>query len=379
MSTLPESNATTPMYTPIPMVPGPVTLHPDVVAALARDYGSGQIEPDFLPFYAETADAFRTLMNTRHDVVFMTGEGMLALWAALKSCLKPGDTVLSIGTGVFGDGIADMAASFGCKAVKISLPYDSTIGNGDSLARIEQAIKKTKPVMLTAVHCETPSGTLNPLADLGEMKKRLGVPLFYVDAVASLGGAPVAMDSWNIDLLLAGSQKCLSAPPSMSILGVSPTAWEHMKNVGYEGYDAIVPFRTIFEDGRCPYTPNWHGIAALRAGAHALLNEGLENTFSRHSIVAERCREGLTRLGIRLFPKPDAVNAPTVTAAYIPEAFTWPQWRQALRNRGLVAAGSFGPMANKVFRLGHMGTQANTTLMNQALDAIRDALASAGQ
>jgi aspartate aminotransferase-like enzyme len=364
------------MYTSIPMVPGPVTLHPDVAAALARDYGSGQIEPDFLPFYAETADAFRTLMDTRHDVVFMTGEGMLALWAGLKSCLRSGDTVLSVGTGVFGDGMADMAASFGCKTVRLSFPYDSTIGNGDSLARIEQAIRETQPVMITAVHCETPSGTLNPLADLGELKARLGVPLFFVDAVASLGGAAVAMDAWNIDLLLAGSQKCLSAPPSMSILGLSPAAWERMKAVKYAGYDAILPFRTIFRDGRCPYTPNWHGIAALQAGAKALLDEGLEKAFARHAIVAERCREGLTRLGIKLFPKPDAVNAPTVTAAYIPEAFTWPEWRKALRNRGLVVAGSFGPMADKVFRLGHMGTQANVTLMNQALDAIRDALAS---
>lgn len=362
------------MYAPIPMYPGIVTLHLDVLKALARDYGMGQSDPDFLPFYKETADKLARLMYTDDDVVMMTGEAMLALWGALKSCLKPGDSVLVVGTGVYGDGTADMARSFGCNAVNVSLPYDSTIGNGDSLEQIEAAIRKSKPKMITAVHCETPSGTLNPLADLGEMKQRHNVPLFYVDAVASLGGAYVDAKAWNIDLLLGGSQKCLSAPPSMSLLSVSRAAWEIMADVNYQGYDAILPFRTIYEDGRCPYTPNWHGVAALNAGASAILNEGMEKTFARHMQVAEQCRNGLAHLGIKLFTKPDAVNSPTVTAAMVPDRFTWPQWRTALRERGLIVAGSFGPMKDKVFRLGHMGTQADPALMEQALAAIQDAL-----
>jgi aspartate aminotransferase-like enzyme len=362
------------MYAPIPMVPGPVTLHPEALAAMARDYGSGQSEPDFLPFYKDTADKLARLMRSEDDVVIMSGEGMLALWGALKSCLKAGDPVLVVGTGVFGDGTADMAASFGCKVTNISLPYDSTIGNGDSLQQIEEAIKRTRPVMITAVHCETPSGTLNPLAALGEMKKRLGTPLFYVDAVASLGGAFIDAAAWNIDMVLGGSQKCLSAPPSMCMLSVSAAAWEIMAEVNYQGYDAVLPFKSIYADGRCPYTPDWHGLAALNAGASVLLREGLEAVFSRHERAAAQCREGLARLGVSLFPRAEAVNSPTVTAAKVPEGFTWPEWREALRRRGLVVAGSFGPMAGKVFRLGHMGVQADSELVRQALAAIEDAL-----
>ena len=362
------------MYAPIPMVAGPVTLHPDVVAAMARDYGSGQIEPDFLPLYKETSEKLARLMYTDDDVILMTGEGMLVLWGALKSCLKAGDSVLTVGTGVFGDGMADMAASLGCKVTKVSLPYDSTIGADDSLAKIEAAIKASRPVMITATHCETPSGTLNPLAELGEMKKRLGVPLFAVDAVASLGGAYVDAKAWNIDIVMAGSQKCLSAPPSMSIVSVSPTAWDIMTTVNYQGYDAILPFRTIYADGRCPYTPYWHGVATLHAAAEALLREGMEAAFARHAIVAKQCREGLGRIGIKLFPRPDAVSSPTVTAAMVPEKFTWPQWRQMLRDRGLIVSGSFGPMAGKVFRIGHMGMQADSKLVGAALDAVADAL-----
>ena len=354
-------------YAPIPMVPGPVALHEDVIAVLGRDYGSGQVESDFMCLYDATSRSLARLMGTTNDVVLMTGEGMLALWGALKSCLKPGDPVVTVGTGVFGDGVADMAASFGCVVEKVSLPYDSTI---DDLSIIEDAIRRVKPVMLTAVHCETPSGTLNPLASLGKLKKDLGVPLFYVDAVASLGGAPVHMDEWNVDLLLGGSQKCLSCPPSMSMVGVSDAAWARMEEVQYQGYESILPFRTVRTDGRCPYTPNWHGVAALHAGAQAIFKEGTQAAFARHEAVAARCREGLAELGVKLWTAPDAVNAPTVTAAMIPDGYTWPEWKEALRRHGLICTGSFGPMAGKVFRLGHMGTQAQPYLMEQALDAI---------
>lgn len=265
-------------YAPIPMVPGPVALHEDVIAVLGRDYGSGQVESDFLCLYDAASRGIGKLMGTKDDVVLMTGEGMLALWGALKSCLKPGDHVVSVGTGVFGDGIGEMAESFGCIVEKVSLPYDCSIRESD-LAAVEEAIRRVKPVMLTAVHCETPSGTLNPIGLLGKLKKDLGVPLFYVDTVAGLGGAPVHMDEWNVDLMLGGSQKCLSCPPSMSMVGVSSAAWERMKEVNYQGYDAILPFRTVRTDGRCPYTPNWHGVAALYAGTQAIFKEGMDAAF----------------------------------------------------------------------------------------------------
>lgn len=362
------------MYAPIPMIPGPTTVHPRVLAALSKDYGSGQVEPDFLPLYDRVGKKLAGLMGTKNDVVLMTGEGMLALWGALKSCLRPGDPVLSVGTGVFGDGIADMAASLGCPVERVSLPYDSTIGNGESLMRIEEAMRRIKPVMLTAVHCETPSGTLNPLEDLGAMKKRLGVPLFYVDAVASTGGVPVLADAWNIDLLLAGSQKCLSAPPSMSMIAVSGPAWEHMRAVSYQGYDSLLPFRTVREDGRCPYTPYWHGVAALDAAVDMILEEGVDAVFSRHEAVARQCRNGLAGMGVKLFTAPEAVNSPTVTAALVPDGVAWKEWQARLRSLGLIVTGSFGPMAGTVFRLGHMGVQADVALMDKALAAVRQAM-----
>ncbi len=359
-------------YAPIPMVPGPTTLHPDVLAAMGKDYGSGRIEDDFIPLYRDTARKVAKIFGTENTVALMTGEGMAGLWGALKSCLAPGDAVVAVGTGVFGDGIGEMAASFGCRVEAVSLPYSSTINREDALSRIEDAVKRTKPVMITAVHCETPSGTLNPLEALGDIKCRHGVPLFYVDSVAGAGGVPVDADKHGIDLILGGSQKCFSAPPSMTMVGVSEAAFAIMKNVGYQGYDALLPFRNAEKDGSCPYTPYVHGIAALGAAADALLREGLENVYARHRKVADQCRSGLEALGVKLFPDPDAVCSPTVTAALVPEGFTWPEWQKALRQRGLVVTGSLGPLVGKVFRLGHMGEQAKPELMKQALGAIEE-------
>lgn len=356
---------------PIPMVPGPVLVPEAIRQVYLEAYGSGDLEADFVELYTRTQRRLKSIFSTRDDIVIMTGEGMLALWSALKSCLVPGDRVLSVATGVFGYGIGEMAQAIGAEVKTVGFSYDETIND---MARIEAAIAEFQPRMITAVHCETPSGTLNPLEELGRLKSAYKVPLFYVDTVAAAGGVPVLADDWNIDLCLGGSQKCLSAPPDMSFLSVSPKAWEIIDAVGYVGYDALKPFHQAAKKRLFPYTPSWQGVAALFAAAGILLDEGLENSFNRHDTVARFCRRRLTEMGIDLFPAPGAIPSPTVTAAKIPRDFTWLTWDQRLREQGLVVAGSYGPLAEKVFRLGHMGVQANLELVKKALDVIASAL-----
>ncbi len=352
---------------PIPMVPGPVKVPEQVVNAYQVNYGSADLEPEFFELYGRLETNLRQVMATGNRLVVATGEGMLALWGALKSCLLPGDRVLSIATGVFGDGIGDMAAQVGAEVRKVRLAFDRTLSDLDE---VEAAVAEFRPKMITAVHCETPSGTLNPLAELGALKKGMEVPLLYVDAVSSIGGAPVLTDEWHIDLCLGGSQKCLSSLPDLSFLAVSDAAWEIVEQVGYAGYDALAPFRDARKDRFFPHTPNWHGIAALNAGAELILREGLDACFARHEAVAEQCRKGLADAGIALFPAKGAVPSPTVTAAIVPEGASWEDFDARLRAEGLVLGGSYGPMAGKVFRMGHMGSQADEGLVRQALGVI---------
>ena len=352
---------------PIPMVPGPVKLPQTVLDVYQTNFGSADLEAEFLELYNRTEFNLKMILGTRNRVVFQSGEGMLALWSALKSCLLPKDRVLAIATGVFGDGIGDMALSMGADVKKIRLPYNETISD---MTEIEAAIVRFKPKMITVVHCETPSGTLNPIAELGKLKQQYKIPLLYVDAVASVGGATVLSDDWNIDLCLGGSQKCLSSLPDMAFLSVSESAWDIIHTVNYAGYDALKPFYKAQEAHYFPYTPNWQGAAGLDAGAELILNEGLTNSFARHEKVAEFCRNRIIKMGLSLFPALDAVPSPTVTAVNVPDEVDWPEFNLQLRQRGLVVGGSYGPMAGKVFRLGHMGTQADMELVKEALNVI---------
>ena len=354
---------------PIPMVPGPVRVPEAVLNAMAVDYGSADLETEFLDLYNQTEKLLQTIYATHNRILIQTGEGMLVLWGALKSTLKTGNRVLALGTGVFGYGIGEMASQVGAEVRTYGLPYDQTLTDWEA---IEREIVEFKPKMVTVVHCETPSGTLNPLAKLGELKVKHNVPLLYVDAVASAGGAPLLTDKWHIDLCLGGSQKVLSTPPMLAFLSVSPAAWQIAAEVNYNGYDALLPFRDAQANFYFPYTPNWHGLAALHKAADLLLQEGLENVFARHTAVSAYCRQRIISAGLKLFPAPQAIPSPTVTAVKVPEFLPWHELDRGFRQRGLVVGGSYGPLAGKVFRIGHMGTQADLNLVRQAMDVIEE-------
>lgn len=352
---------------PIPMVPGPVLVYQQILDVYQKNYGSPDLEPEFLELYNQTELKIQQIMQTDNKIVLHTGEGMIALWGALKSCLSPGDNVLSIATGVFGYGIGEMAKSIGAQVKTVGFPYNETLHNWEL---IEEAIIEFQPKMITAVHCETPSGTLNPIRLLGELKLKHNVPLLYVDVVASVGGTEIKTDEWHIDLALGGSQKAFSAPPDMSFLAVSSKAWEIAAQVKYVGYDALLPFLTAQENFYFPYTPSWQGIAAINMAATLILDEGLDAVYLRHEQIAGYFRQQLLSLGYELFPDPAAIPAPTVTAVLVPDGISWPEFDVKLRNEGLVVGGSYGPLAGKVFRLGHMGSQANMVLAHRALEVL---------
>lgn len=356
---------------PIPMVPGPVKVSEPVLQAYLTNYGSGDIERDYAELYQRTQLNLQEIYATSSEMVIMTGEGMLALWSALKSTLQPGDRVLAVASGMFGFGIADMARSIGASVRTVDIPYNQTITDWQA---IERGIAEFRPKMITVVHCETPSGTLNPLQRLGELKETYAVPLLYVDAVSSAGGTPLLTDEWKIDLCLGGAQKVVSAPAAMSFLSVSPRAWEIIEQVNYPGYDSLKAFHGVGESGAFPYTPYWHGTAALCAATEAIVHEGLENSFKRHAEVAAYCRARLARMGLTLYPAASAIQSPTLTAVNVPEGIPWPELDARFRRHGLVVGGNYGPLANKVFRIGHMGTQANRALVEQACDVIEKAL-----
>lgn len=349
------------------MTPGPVSVPAEVLNAGNVNFGSADLEKDYINLYKRTEKALKRIMRTKNDVVIQTGEGMLALWSALKSTLLPGDKVLALSTGLFGYGIGAMAESLGCEVKTIGFGFDETFSDFEL---IEKAIAEFQPKMITLVQNETPSGTMNPVAEIGALKVKYKVPLLYVDAVSGLGGSTVKTDEWQIDLCLGASQKCLSAPANMAFLSVSEQAWNIAEEVGYAGYDALLPFRTAVKQAYFPYTPYWQGTAQLCKAAELLLAEGLAKVIARHEKVAAYCRERALGMGLKLYPAAGAVCSPTVTALYVPEKIGWKKLDARLREEGLVVGGNYGCLAGEVFRIGHMGSQADPEKVKEAMDII---------
>lgn len=349
----------------LPLVPGPVSIPPEVLEIYATDFASADMEEDFFQLYSQCEYGLQQLLNTRNDIAILSGEGMVALWGALKSSVRPGDRVLAVANGIFGDGIGEMAQKIGAQVEFVRFPYDQPI-EADLVREIAQEFE---PNLITAVHCETPSGMLNPLADLGQIAHDVDA-LFYVDYVASAGGVEVRNDDWNIDLGLLGSQKALSLLPDLSMVTVSPRAWERIGRVGYVGYDALEPFRSAWEERLMPYTHNWHALAGLKLSLDMLFAEGLDDVFRRHVDCMTACHVRLEGMGIRLYPEDRAFASPTVTAAYLPDGWPWPRLIEAVRAEGMGIGGSYGSLNGVVFRIGHMGNQANLELVHRGMDVL---------
>ncbi|MCL4465363.1 MAG: alanine--glyoxylate aminotransferase family protein [Chloroflexi bacterium] len=355
----------------VPMVPGPTAVPPAVLAAYQADYGSADLEDEYFDLYAQTEGQLQLILQTRNQCAIMTGEGMLALWGAVKSCLKAGDRVLAVSTGLFGSGIGDLARSIGAQVESVDFPWNA-VADPD---QVEAAIKRVRPKMVTMVHCETSSGTLNPVGAVGALVAKHDVPLFYVDGVSSAAGTELLIDGWHIDLGLIGTQKCLSSPPDLAIVTVSERAWRAVDEVGYQGYDALAPWKTALSDRYFPYTPYWQGLAALSQACQLILAEGLAAVFARHAQAAQACRQGLAELGLELYSGQETYSSPTVTAVQVPGQLGWAELDKRLRRRGVAVGGNYGQLAGKVFRLGHMGSQARVDLVQEALEALREALA----
>ncbi len=353
----------------IPLVPGPVSIPPEILEEYNRDYASADLEDEFFNLYSACEFGMQKLLGTRNDVALMAGEGMVALWGALKSALLPGDKVLAVATGFFGYGIAEMARQIGAEVEVVGFETNQAL-DPDAVRAIAEEFS---PNMITAVHCETPSGILNPLDELGEIARDVDA-LFYVDMVASGGGVPVEVDAWNVDLGLMGSQKALSLMPDLAMVTISRLAWERMARVDYAGYDALLPFRSAWRDRYMPYTQNWHAFAGLKVSLDALFAEGLDDVFRRHEDAKLVCHRRLEGMGIRLYPEVRSTASPTVTAAYMPDNWPWPVLNQALRAEGMAVGGSYGALAGQVFRIGHMGSQANHELVHRGMDVLEHVL-----
>jgi pyridoxamine--pyruvate transaminase len=269
---------------------GPNPVYPEVSAALAAPV-LYHYDPVFKEHFRETERRIgQIFQTTSHEIILMQGEAILGLEAAARALATTGTPVLNLVSGVFGKGFGYWLAAVGAELHEIEVPYNESV-TVDAVRSYLDAHPLIR--VLSVVHCETPSGTLNPVREIGLLCRERGV-VTVVDCVASLGGIELRSEEWQLDLLVAGPQKCLGGPPGMSLMAVSPQAWAAIDAnpaAPRDSFLSLLDWRDTWHlGGRFPYTPSVSDLNGVAAAAELMLAEGIDAVQARHERVAKACR-----------------------------------------------------------------------------------------
>jgi aspartate aminotransferase-like enzyme len=359
------------------MTPGPSEVSPRVLRAMSIPAAYPDT-PEFVEFYRDTEEKLAKVFQTKNDVVIMHGECVLGLEAALACVLNAGDKVLVLDSGPFGKGFGHWVKMYGGEPVYLSVDWNDSINPVDVNMKLDE-LKDTR--MMTVVHCETPAGTVNNLKDICQNAKKHGV-LTVADAASSVGGIEIRPEEWGVDICVGASQKALSATP-LTIMSVSEDAWKAMeskRNPVRYSYTSILDWReTWIKNHKFPYVPLVSDVYALHEAASEMLEEGMQNVFSRHRTVGSAFRSGIERLGLKLWPKTSSIASDTVTAVSVPQGIDDKKLLTLMLDRyGVLISRSLFELEGKAFLVGHMGYNATQTNVMVTLDALERTLLELG-
>jgi aspartate aminotransferase-like enzyme len=333
-------------------IPGPTPIPQSV-----RDAQSAPMidhrGTEFAAMLRETSAGIASLIGTESDVLLLTGSGSGAMEAAIVNTLSPGDRVLAVTIGAFGDRFAKFAANFGADVERLETDWGDA-ADPTALATHLAASEPYRAVLLT--HNETSTGVANPLRELAiAVHQAPGDPLVLVDGISGLGAIEFEMDAWSIDLVISASQKAWMGSPGIAIAAVGPRAWQAGETARMpRAYWDFAEARRWAEKGQTPWTPAVSVLFGLQVGVRLLREEGRERTWARHAAIAAGAQAGLEALGLRLVAAP-AIRSHTVTAAWLPEGIEWASFNATMRAEGLIVAGGQAAWSGRIMRFGHMG------------------------
>ena len=332
--------------------PGPTPLPDAVREAQARPMVDHR-GTEFSAMLRETSAGIAELIGTTGEVFLLTGSGTGAMEAAVVNTLSPGDRVLVVSIGAFGDRFAKVATVFGADVARLDFEWGAPANAGVLAAHLADTAPY-KAVLIT--HNETSTGVTNPLRDLaGAIRGAPGEPLLIVDGISGLGAMPFEMDAWGVDLVVSASQKAWMASPGIAIAAVGPRARAAGEAARIPRlYWDFAEARTFAELGQTPWTPAISVLFGLHVGVARLREEGTTRTWARHAAIAAGVAAGMEEAGLRLVAAPEHRSA-TVTSAWLPDGLEWGPFNAAMRAAGLVVAGGQGMWAGKILRFGHMG------------------------
>ena len=357
---------------------GPTNPDPRVLRAMAAPV-LGQFDPAFTAIMTEVMDLGRQVFRSRNPRTFpISGTGRAGMEAAIASLVEPGDRVLVANCGRFGDLFVDLAKRYGAQVNQVTAEWGQIIDP----AQIEDALRRTPAKVVALVHGETSTGMLQPMMEeIGRICRQHDA-LLVVDAVVTLGGVPVDVDAWGVDLGSAGTQKCVGCPSGMAPITYNARAEQAIvsrKTPIISNYFDLAQLQRYWSPERL----NHHTLPTsmtygLREALRLIVEEGLEARWARHQRVGEALKRGLEAMGIQLFGD-SAHRLPMITAMMIPEGVPDEAGRaRLLEEFGIEVATAFGPLRGRIWRIGTMGYNAELSTVLRVLTALESVLRSFG-
>ena len=356
------------------MGPGPSDVAPSVLEAMSRPL-VGHLDPFFVSLMEEIKVMLRQIFLTKNEMTFpISGTGSAGMEFCCVNLIEPGDEVIIGVNGVFGTRMCDLAERCGARVTKV----EATWGNIIEPQQIADVLKKvSKPKFVAIVHAETSTGALTPVEEISKLAHQAGA-LFLLDTVTSLGGCPVRLDEWQVDAVYSGTQKCLSCPPGLSPVSLSPRALEvarSRKNKVQSWYLDVNLLASYWGQDRvyhhtAPITMNYGLHEALRL----VLLEGLENRWRRHEENHLLLKKGLAELGLEIASQPGhqlwQLNAVRVPAG----ADEMGVRKKLLSDFNIEIGAGLGPMKGKIWRIGLMGETSSKKNVETVLSALKKLL-----
>ncbi|MGD1995893.1 MAG: alanine--glyoxylate aminotransferase family protein [Anaerolineae bacterium] len=361
-------------------IPGPCEVSDEVLEAMGqptpRHYG-----PEWLEIYRETLDLLKRVFQTENDLFMIPGTGSAALDMAFGSMLATGDTVVVGDNGFFGERLRAMARAYGLRVVPFTAPHGQPL-SADDLRQVLDQEPEARAVAV--VHHETATTILNPLGELAETTHQAGLPII-VDAISSLGGVDLPVDDWEIDVCVTVANKCLECPPGLAFISVGARAWECVDRNEACSHGWYLNLRTWRQ-----YAANWadwhpypvtlptNNILGLRVSLRRILRQSLGAHFACYRRAALAVRRGLEAVGFEMLAGEDHAS-PIATAVRARAEFDVQELSRYLaQTHGILISGGLGPLAGKIFRVGHMGKAASRAYLIEFLFAVEEFLRQQG-
>ena len=352
--------------------PGPSNVHPRVLRAMATPL-LGYLDPEFLVIMDEIKELLRYVFQTENDLTLpISGTGTAGMEASLYNIIEPGDRVVVVAKGFFGERMCDMAGRCGAQVKRIEVEWGRIV----EPEQVKAALKDDGVKVVALVHAETSTGVLQPLEEISQMVHEHGAFLL-VDTVTSLGGHPVKVDEWGIDICYSGSQKCLACPPGLAPITFNNRAAEAMRNRKSKGQSWYLDMTMVEKywgpervyHHTAPITMNY----ALREALRLVSEEGLEARFERHRLNHQALLAGLQAMGLEPFAQAGH-RLWTLNTVRVPEGVEDARIRRRLLDEfSIEIGGGLGPVKGQIWRIGLMGyssSKQNVLLCLGALETV---------